>query len=222
MKTKTAFKLNIATFVLILFSTLWMFSGIRFGNAPAVLQGKRLAMFKYYTVDSNVIMGIIALYVAIMQNKVLKGKINELPAYVYVCKLVGVVGVTLTMLVTVFFLTPTLGAYACFNNSNLFLHVVNPLISIICFVCFEKTDSIPFKQTFMGTVTMLIYAVYYVTVSVIHSTGNRVDKGYDWYGFFALGLKSGFIIVPIIILITFGISFVLWKLNRSKLSKTDK
>ena len=59
-------------------------------------------------------------------------------------------------------------------------------------------------------------------VSVIHSTGNRVDKGYDWYGFFALGLKSGFIIVPIIILITFGISFVLWKLNRSKLSKTDK
>lgn len=222
MKTKTAFKLNIATFVLILFSTLWMFSGIRFGNAPAVLQGKRLAMFKYYTVDSNVIMGIIALYVATMQNKVLKGKIKELPAYVYVCKLVGVVGVTLTMLVTVFFLTPTLGAYACFNNSNLFLHVVNPLISIICFACFEKTESIPFKQTFTGTVTMLIYAVYYVTVSVIHSNGNRVDKGYDWYGFFALGLKSGFIIVPIIILITFGISFVLWKLNRSKLTITDK
>ncbi len=213
---KKTFILNIVTFALILFSVLWMFSGFHFGNAPVALEGSRLAMFKFYTVDSNVIMGIVALIAAIMQKKVIDGKIKDLPAWVYAIKLMGVVGVTLTMLVTVFFLSITIGPYACFNNSNLFLHVINPVISIVCFVCFEKTEALKFKYTFFGIISMILYAIYYVIVSVMHSTGNRVDVGYDWYGFFALGLLSGFIVVPAIVLITYGISFVLWKLNRKK------
>lgn len=149
-------------------------------------------------------------------KKVIDGKIDKLPAWVYIMDLIGVVGVTLTMLVTVFFLTPTLGVYACFNNSNLFLHVINPVLSIIGFVCFEKTDLIKFKHTFTGITSMLIYAVYYVAVSIIHSHGNVVDKGYDWYGFFAFGLTSGFIVVPLLIIITYLISLILWKINKRK------
>lgn len=215
----TAYRLNIITFILILFSTLWMFSGIHFGNAPAVLEANRLMMFKYYTVDSNVIMGLIALYVAIIQNKVIKGTLNSVPTWIYSIKLMGVVGVTLTMLVTVFFLTPTLGFNACFNNSNLFLHVINPIISIVTFLRYENTDKLLFKDTFLGISTMLIYTVYYISVAATHSHNNIVDEGYDWYGFLVLGLNTAFVVIPVIILITYLISFALWRLNRKFYSR---
>lgn len=211
---KAAFWGNIVTAVLILLSSIWMFSGWHIGSASAVLEGQRLAMFKFYTVDSNVLMGIIALVAAVMQWLVLKGKLKELPVWVYIMNLIGVVGVTLTMLVTVFFLTPTMGLYNCFNNSNLFLHLFNPVASIVTFLCFEKTDSIKFSHTFTGISSMLIYTVYYVIVSVMHSSNNIVNPGYDWYGFFAMGVKSGFFVVPLVILITYIISLVLWRFNR--------
>ena len=118
--------------------------------------------------------------------------------------------------VEVFFLAPTFenGWVVCFNNSNFFLHLVNPLISIFTFLKYERTKELEFKHTFMGITTMLIYAVYYVINCIVHSEGNVVAKGYDWYGFFALGLRSGVIVLPVIILITYGISFFLWKFNR--------
>lgn len=209
-----AFWGNIITSVLVLLSSIWMFSGWHIGSAPSNLEGQRLAMFKFYTVDSNVLMGVIALVVAIVQFFVFKGKIKGLPVWVPVIKLVGVVGVTLTMLVTIFFLTPTMGFYTCFNNSNLFLHFVNPVVSIITFLWLEKCFSIKFIHTFTGVCSMVIYTVYYVAVSVAHSSNNVVAEGYDWYGFFALGLKSGFVIVPLLILITYIISLGLWAINR--------
>ncbi len=59
---KKAFCLNIAVFVLILFSVIWMFSGLHFGDAPVALAASKLSMLKYYTVDSNIIMGLVALF----------------------------------------------------------------------------------------------------------------------------------------------------------------
>lgn len=211
---KKAFCFNLITFALILFSVMWMFSGLSFGNAPVALTAARLGMFRYYTVDSNVIMGLIALLTAIIQMQVMNNKLEKVPTWIPAVKLLGVVGVTLTMLVTIFFLAPTMGPFAVFSNSNLFLHVINPIISIYVFLFLEKTDELTLKHSFFGITSMLIYAVYYVTTAVIHSHGNVVDKGYDWYGFLVLGLSSAFIIVPLLILITYGISFALWKTEK--------
>lgn len=216
-KTKRAYILNIITFAIITFSVIWMYSGIHFGNAPRALSGSRLSMLKFYTVDSNIIMGVVALITALEQKKIIEGKLEKLPVWCYILNLVGVVGVTLTMLVTVFYLTPLLGFIMCFNNSNFFLHLVNPILSIVTFIGFENSKEIAFKHTFTGIVTMIIYAVYYCLVSVVNSTNGFVNEGYDWYGFFAWGLKIGFtIVVPLIIVITYIISLCLWRFNRRK------
>lgn len=61
---------------------------------------------------------------------------------------------------------------------------------------------------------MVIYACYYVTATIKHAPGGVIETGYDWYGFFVLGLKSGFVIVPLLVVITYIISLVLWKLNK--------
>lgn len=214
-KTKIAFALNIVLFVCVVFSTCWMLVG---GNVSDALSVSGVAMLRYFTVDSNILLGVVTLVAAIGQWGVLKGKKAEISTLTYALILMGTASVTLTMLVTVFFLTPTMapifGLFGLFTNSNFFMHLFNPVLAIVAFVGFEKTKKLQFKHVFAGIVPMLIYAVYYVAVSVVHSTGGFVDKGYDWYGFFVFGLMSGFIVVPLVVLITFGISFALWKLNK--------
>lgn len=165
-------------------------------------------------------MGIAALLAAVDQGRVLKGKRDEVSASIYVLKLAGTAGVTLTMLVTIFFLGPTLwpkyGFFSLFEKSNFFLHLVNPILSIIVFLCFERSAKIPFKHTFTAIIPVILYGIYYTAVTAAHMTNGVIEKGYDWYGFFFLGTKSAFIVLPAFILISWLICFVLWKLNRRK------
>ena len=214
-KIKKAYILNICIFVLEVFAVTWMMSGLSGG----VLTSARLSVLKYFTIDSNILMGIFALIAVFDQRKVLNGKKDDVSAGTYVLKLVGTVGVTLTMLVTIFFLGPTLGRtygfFSLFAQSNLFLHLVNPVLSIIVFLCFEKSSKIAFRHTFTGIIPMVLYAVYYVSETVKHMENGVIAKGYDWYGFFVLGIKSAFIVLPILIIVTWLISAALWKLNKT-------
>lgn len=218
-KMKVAFGLNVLIFMLELFAVIWMMSG----KGGGILSGSRLSALKYFTVDSNILLGITAIIAAIDEKSVLDGKKSGVSTSTLIAKLVGTVGVTLTMIVTVFYLVPitaaTYGVFALFTYSNFFLHLLNPILAIITFLFFEQTDKIAFRHTFTGIVPMLIYAVYYVSTALAHSSDGRVLKGYDWYGFFAFGTESAVIIVPIFILITYGISFLLWKLNRRGFEK---
>ena len=132
-KIKKAYILNIIIFALEVFAITWMMSGLNSG----ALSSSRIAMLKYFTVDSNILMGIIALIVCLDERKVIKGQKDKISNSSYILKLVGTVGVTLTMLVTIFFLTPTMapkyGLLGLFYYSNFFLHLLNPILSIIVF-----------------------------------------------------------------------------------------
>ena len=211
---KKAFVLNLCIFLLEIFAVTWII--IEPGNG--VLSGGRFRALRYFTVDSNLLMGLFALWTAIDQRRVLTGKKAEVSAVSYVLALTGTVGVTLTMLVTIFFLVPTMGRiygyFSLFEKSNFFMHLVNPVLSIITFLRFEKASNIAFKHTFTATIPLVIYAVYYLREVFTHMTDGVIQKGYDWYGFFGFGLKSAYIILPLIYLVTWLISFTLWKLYR--------
>lgn len=211
---KKAFYANICLFLLEVFAVGWMMSGISGG----VFTGARIRALRYFTVDSNILMGMIALLAAVDERKIIKGEKQDLSALIYTLKLAGTVGVTLTMLITIFFLAPksaaTTGYFSLFYNSNLFLHLVNPLFSIVSFLLFEKTDRIPFRDTFAGVIPMILYAVYYVEEALRHSKDGAIAAGYDWYGFFFDGVRSVVTVLPVMVLLTYVISLVLWKWNR--------
>lgn len=204
--------INILIFVLELISMLWMIFGTAVGN----LSSNGLAMFKFFTIDSNFIMGIIALVCAIKEIKVLKGEIKDLSSLYYILKIMGTVGVTLTMLVTIFFLAPTMGLAVCYAGPNLLLHIINPVLSILVFTLYEKNNLIKYKHTFTATLPLVFYSIYYISLTLIHTTDGIIESGYDWYGFFMYGISSIFIVLPIVYLITYLISLCLWKLNKSK------
>lgn len=193
------------------------------GLVGGVLTTSGAEMFKFFTIDSNVLMGVIALFTALQLRQVIRGQREDLSTACYVWYLAGTVGVTLTMLVTVFFLEPTMapqfGLFSLFAGSNFLLHLFNPLLAIVTFTVFEKTRKIPFRHTLTGIVPMVLYAVFYLANCMRHAVNGMVDIAYDWYGFLAGGVKTVWIVIPVIFLFTWLISIALWRLNRRKTEK---
>ena len=212
---KKAFITNVALVILEVIAITWMMSGVKLYSNSDYLMAARLGMLKFFTVDSNILMGIVALIALIYEYKVLKGKIENIPNYVYVLKLIGTTSVTLTMMVTIFFLVPQSGIGVLIAESNSMLHVINPVVSIIALLLYEK-NNINFKYTFMSIIPMALYAVYYVYGCLTHVVDGKVLPTYDWYGFFMLGPNSIYIVLPIVFVITYIFGLVLWKLSKEK------
>ena len=207
-RKKTGF-LNLVIFILVVSATIWMFSGLKTGP----LVENNISMLKFFTIDSNLLMGLIALIVGINE---LKKENNS--KFMYILKLVGTVQVTITMLVTVLYLTPTTinqyGLFGMYYKSNLLFHLIVPILSILVFVLYERSSLINKKDTLYSLIPIGMYAIYYVYETLSHTINGIVEKGYDWYGFFVFGTKSVMIVLPLIMIFSYIISCVLWKINR--------
>ena len=218
-KIQTSLVLNIIIVIVTIFATICMFTGFRFMSGDEIiLEASRLAMFKFFTVDSNLFMGIVALIFSVLEIRLLQGKIKEIDRKYYLLKLMGTTGVGLTFVVVFTYLSYIIegGVRLMVMNSNLFFHLITPVLSMITFMFFEKTDKLSFKDTFYGLIPMLVYAVYYVINIIVHIENGKVSPTYDWYWFVQNGAWTIIIVVPIIILITYLLSLVLWKVNREK------
>ena len=216
---KRAYICNCIITGMTVFAVAWMFSGITIGRGGVVLSAKRWAMLKYYTVDSNILMGVAAFLMARAQRAVLTAGRDSISPAVSVLKLAGTVGVTLTMLVVVFFLAPTMkgGWRAMFSNSNLFLHLLIPLLSLFCFLFLERGTVTAPRAALWGMASVVVYAAYYALNCAIHTTDNVVPRQYDWYGFAVGGLRSGLLLaLPLLLLCAYAVSALLWRLNGSK------
>ena len=184
-----------------------MFAGIKFMPTNFILADKKIAMFKYYTVDSNILMGIVSLIMLIYEYLYIKKK-KFIPKFVFILKFIGTTTISLTFITTLVFLTPKLGFYNLYNNSNLFFHLIVPLLAIISYVFFERYDS-KYRESLLGIVPMLIYAVYYISNVFIH-----YDIKYDFYGFLNGDFNNAFIAVPIIIIVTYLMGLFMLFVNK--------
>lgn len=208
--------------IIVLFTSLAFIikiNGIKFldGYEP-VVEKTKIEMFKLFTIDSNLFMGIVALIFVVLEYQVLKGKRKDISKNMYILKLMATTAVGLTFFVVFSYLGPITkgGIMSMLRNSNFFLHLVIPVLSIITFIFFEKTDKIKLRHVFLGLVPTLVYAIFYLTNILIHMENHKVSPTYDWYWFVQNGVWTALIVAPIIVLITYMISFVLWKINKKK------
>lgn len=216
-KLKVSIILNLIIFLLALIATIIMFTGFKFMYGPEpVLETTKLGMFKFFTVDSNIFMGIISLIFSIYEIKLLKGNIKFIPVNLYILKLISTVGVSLTLFVVFVYFVPITNfkILPMIMNSNLFFHLIIPILSIISFTIFEKTNSLKFKYTFLGLLSTLIYGLYYLINVLIHMENFKVSPTYDFYWFVQNGVWTSVIVIPIIFIITYTICLILWKLNK--------
>lgn len=213
-KVKISFIMNLLIFILVVIGCICMFCGIKFMPASSlILANSKLEMFKYYTVDSNIFVGLVSLILLIYESRYLKNK-KFIPRWVYVLKFISTASITLTFVTTLIFLTPQYGFYEMYNNSNLFFHLIVPLLTIISYVFFEKYDN-EYIDSFFGVVPMMIYSIYYIYNIVSHLSNGGLSVKYDFYGFLFGNINNAFIVVPLVIIITYFMGFMLLFLNKN-------
>ena len=219
-KFKIAAVLNFLIIIFVTFATVFMFKGIYFMGNELSLTETGIGFLKYFTVQSNIFIGTIALIFLIYEILLISNRIKDIPTWAYILKHIFTVGVMLTFLTTALFLAPVAktGYFSLFKNSNLFYHFIIPVLSFSTFVFFEKTDKIKFKYVFAGVLPMLLYGIFYTINVFVHTENGKILPRYDWYGFVAGGISSIFISFPIMLIATYLISFVTWKFNK-KLKK---
>ena len=221
-KIKIASLINIVIFIMTLFASVIMFTGFKFMIGPEpVLESTKLGMLRFFTVQSNLFMGIIAAIFAIKEMQLIKGKIEDIPLKYYILKLMSSTAVGLTFLVVFAYLGPISkdGIGSLLMNSNLFFHLLIPVVSILTFIIFERTDKIKFKYTFLGIIPTFLYEIYYLTNIFIHMENGKISPIYDWYWFAQNGVWTAAIVAPMMLVITYIISILIWRFNRIKKHK---
>lgn len=215
---KVAFIINILIFLLTVFASIVMFTGFKFmhGIEPQ-LECSAFDMFKFFTVDSNMFMGIVALLFAIQEIRFINGKIESIDSIWYIFKLIATVGVSLTFVTVFAYLGPISkgGIMSMLMNSNLFFHLFIPVLSIVSFIFFERTNKLNFKCSFYGPIPMLLYGVFYTTNVLLHIENGSVSTKYDWYWFTQNGLWTIVFTIPLMFTVTYIISLFLWKFNKT-------
>lgn len=190
-----------------------MFNGITFMPANTLLEARQIEMFKFYTVDSNILVGIISLIMLIYEYMFLNKKIAKIPNCIYILKFVATAAITLTFITTLVFLAPQYGFYAMYNNTNLFFHLIVPVLALISYIFFEKHDN-RYKYAILGIIPMFIYSIYYVGMIIANLNNDGLTFKYDFYGFLQGNINNIYIVLPIIYLITYGFSLLIIKLNK--------
>lgn len=209
-----SFILNCLIVFMVLFSFAAMFCGWNFMGKTGELESTGLSMFRFFTIDSNVLVGVCSIFMACAELRVLVGTTAELETWVYVIKLMGSSAVMLTLMVTIFFLAPNEEKpMALFYNSNLFFHLVVPIVAGISFAFAERTDSLSFGYAIFGAIPTFLYAFFYLINVVTHLTEGKPDRKHDFYNF--LDGKTARIpaVIVVILSVSYGLSVLLWWLN---------
>lgn len=207
-----SFILNILVFLLVITGTIIMLT-----IGSGVLTDNKLTVFKYFTFQSNVFMGIVAFVYGYYQMLILMKKKDKLPHVLLVFNYVGVVAVGITFIIVITVLGPGYGYDKMYNNANLFFHALVPIAAIINYLFFEKEMAIKFKETPIAMAPTILYGiVYFIVVASLNAYG---DLKIDFYGFGAQGPVMGALYFLIIITISYAIGLFLYFINRCVFKK---
>ena len=202
-----SFILNILTFLLVLVGVIVM---ITIGSKA--LGETNITVFKYFTFQSNIFMGAVALVYAIYQLLIILNKRDKLPHVLLVFNHVGVTAVGLTFLIVIFFLAPGYGFDKMYNNANLFFHALVPIVAMLNYIFLEKECSFKFINTLFSIIPSLLYGiVYFIVVASLNAYG---DINIDFYMFGANGPLIGAFNFIAVMSIAYGFGVAIYFINR--------
>lgn len=144
-----------------------------FAGRNTFMGGNRV--FMYFTIQSNIAIAIICAVGCFLLSW------DKTPGAVwYVIKFVGTVAITLTGVVFVFVLAPTLGDKA-WNIQNVLTHVVVPLAAILDFFIVAPGAGIQKKNVFYVIIPPVLYAIY---AGIGYAAGWEFAPGINYPYFF--------------------------------------
>ena len=168
-------------------------------KAPSELDEEvGLKTFRMYTVLSNMFVGIsIAMTIPFAVDGI-REKNYHLPRWLVNLLFVSTTCITLTFLISLTLLSAVAGfSEMMLTSSNLLLHSIVPISTIILFLFINTYHTIKFKATLYALIPILIYAINYLILAIIIGPENggwrdhyQFNKFIPWYfvfvGIFAL------------------------------------
>ncbi len=200
-----------------LIMNLFNFIAVLICSITVLIKGP--TFIKMFTVQSNIICGIVGLIVGIYDLLILLKKKEELPMWLKITKMVTTTAVALTFFTVVFYLGFVAVAqgqsyFSLFKDETFIMHFLTPVLAIISFIFFDSGKEINFKFSFLNLIHMLLYTIYYSINIFVHLDNGKVDKKYDWYSFVIGDFWTIGVVFIVIVGITYGTGFGLWILNK--------
>ncbi len=165
------------------------------------LESGGLVSLRYYTVLSNLLSGIASVVWLIGAFRKKESAVADKFKYF------STVAVMVTFMVVAAFLAPLYGVKLLFNGSNLWYHLILPLLAIAEFLIFNKTK-MGWKDNLFVTVSVWVYGTFYMLNNLINGTGVWPDTN-DWYGFLNWGWGPGIVIFVGVAVIAFVMGLIL-------------
>ena len=182
-QSNTRNKLSVICALLIIIFTVWsvtdMFLHVGSGN----MQVSRAVVFRYFTVDSNILsaVSVLALLIWRLTGSGRKRPAGEVPAALTALRFMGAVSVTVTLMTVLCFLGLLYGYASMFAGWNFYLHLAGPLLSIAAFVWFDPGKSLPGKMVWTSLIPTALYGAVYLYLVVVVGADNGGWP--DFYGF---------------------------------------
>ncbi len=205
--------LNTIAFILVLVGVYIM---LHPAKNKGLLTSSGFANLKYFTVLSNLLYGAAAFFTILyilMKYAKTKTFTFSFPLWFQVAKLVSATAVGVTFLVIAAFLGPIYGHASMYQGSNLYFHLIVPLLALADFLIMEAGSTFTFRYIWLSIIPTLIYGICYLANILINGVGTWPDTN-DWYGFMNWGLPVGIVIFFMNNLMSFGIAALLWKFRR--------
>ena len=186
---------NLALAAIIL--TVWLKSVFRV-DIRGALTAPGLRSLKYFTVLSNLLQAAASLATSLWLARLLCGRSEALPGAVMALRYAAVTSVALTFFTVAVFLGPPCGYRGMYTDSNLWFHLLVPIVSAVDFCFIEREGALPPGAWLWALLPMLLYAVGY-TVNLF---ARGMAPSADWYGF----AKGGSLRMALISFVTVALS----------------
>ena len=219
MKKKIVITLNLLIVACTLVGLFIMLD--RNGNNGGVLATSGWTNLRYFTVQSNILCGIVAAIYLVAgflkghgkspaSQDVPATQVTSCPTWMMTLKLAATAAVMVTFLVVACFFGPLYGYGKLYLGSNLFFHLIIPLLGMVEFCLLDGT--LPFRNTFPAGSPALIYGCVYLANILINGKGEWPNTN-DWYGFMNWGAIPAALIFSSIVLTDWGVACLLRWIN---------
>ncbi len=215
MKKRSVFPIVIDILIAILVPLVWLSTLFVRGEA-GTLEPVGFRGLRFFTVLSNLVAGLASqIY---LLSRIKRGsstgdeEIRKTASLPLKLKLVSAVAVAITFFTVLLFLGPLYGYRYMYTGSNLFFHLLIPLLTMIGVTLTELEVQFTKKDILLTALPVLIYGVLYIGNILVNGIGEWPNTN-DWYGFLNWGYPVGILIFVVLIGISIAIGAAISKIR---------
>ncbi len=206
-QSNTKDKLSVICALLIIIFTVWSVGDMYLHVGSGNMQVSRAVVFRYFTVDSNILSAVSVLLLLIWRLGGAPGRTKRtVPGWLTLLRYMGTVSVTVTLMTVLCFLGLLYGYASMFAGWNFYLHLAGPLLSIAAFIRFDPGEVLPGKLIWTSLLPTAVYGAVYLYMAVVRGMENG-----GWPDFYGFNIGGRWMIsLAAMLLATLLIGAVLW------------